>query len=346
MFAIDFHIHEIKARHRVSLFSLIKLGFGDLEPCFSKIITVRDALDPTTRQGQPFGFVALIRADIFETMNKSFDKVVLKAEVYHNREELALICSGHTEVSLSQPVRLRSRLSAGLSSQKFINIATSGEISIPMFHKAQNKSQISAGHINMSVDIYEINLKVIINPSLAPVSSHIANVDVDNCHGQSVTVAIPAPVALPLYSPTASVSVDSAQNDEADINTTKEDIDYLKDDYDPIDDFVHDFLSACPAPPNQQPIIVAAEAPLSAPLFQTTISRQPKDGGVMHSRSSASSSSAGRARFSGGNSMTSQSTTVTGNQPRTITASRQRPSRSSASGISRTNNYGRGLSLS
>lgn len=168
MLAVDVKVHIIHARHRVSLFRLLKVELGEIEPCFLKIPGVAEETKAKPRPHDvhgvsEFGSMMLV-ADNGEYLSKWQDNVAIRVEIYNDRGPLDLICAGQLNTTLAPaPIGYHSRDPDEIRCLWLQRTASSSRFTIPIMHHAQGKFQISAGSLEMSVTVYRVNINALDN---------------------------------------------------------------------------------------------------------------------------------------------------------------------------------------
>jgi hypothetical protein len=201
MLALDYKIDAIDIEHRRSLLTLLKLEFGSFEPAYVKVpqLSRLAGQKPNTQNADesikpfvPFGMLVLLHSDQRAVSDvETFAEVnSIKIEIYHDREEMDLICAGQRldlATFTSEPyfscIKTQPELSCRddplvKSAESFIKLLAVRTLTVPMFHKAQGRFQIHAGDISLTIRLYEFDVKDclkssahVTSPSQSPVGT-------------------------------------------------------------------------------------------------------------------------------------------------------------------------------
>lgn len=157
MLAVDIRIQEVQAKHRCSLFRLIKLELGDLEPVYTKIPGVVDISKGRLVSSQlspAFGSMLLV-ADNTVTMEHLHSEISIHIEIYDDQHgPLDLICAGEKILSLERSLFVHRP--SDVRSRMLRKISQSDVLKVPIRHFTQGKFQLSAGQVLLSVTVYRI----------------------------------------------------------------------------------------------------------------------------------------------------------------------------------------------
>jgi hypothetical protein len=163
MLALDFEVQCIHARHRVSLFSLLKVNLEGFESSFVRIAEVNDLsnIDRHNIQNllprrKPFGFLTLLEeSNIDRFVGNEYG---FHLEVFHDSENLNLICGGSSTVKFLPLKKIPTEIKLNRIRSHFMHlVGSTSTVGIPIFHFTQGKFQIEAGIIYVCINIYNID---------------------------------------------------------------------------------------------------------------------------------------------------------------------------------------------
>ena len=156
---IDFQINQIDVQHRRSLLTLLKIEFGKFEPVYTKI-----SGDKNT-----YGIFNMFESPNEDELSDNHTSILsdnLVIEIYCDRVELDLICAGSvSDIAFSSIDHTNQdyKFDNNMNSIPYLKLnALCKSVKVPLFHKNQGKFVLNAGHIDITIKLYTINIEKVV----------------------------------------------------------------------------------------------------------------------------------------------------------------------------------------
>lgn len=195
MYGIDYQVRDICVEHRRSLLTLLKLQFHSFEPCYVKVPpnAVRPPsqgkMIPSSSGSSPFGVFSLLSKDKADLETLFFAPTEgtpplhpdLQMEIYHDREELDLICAGKVSQIILQEIKpdvddAILRQDSLMQSTSYFQLFAMAVLTLPLRHKCQGKFSIDAGTVEISIKLYRIDVNKVHRQTFVsafPTTNHV-----------------------------------------------------------------------------------------------------------------------------------------------------------------------------